>query len=227
MIAEEYYYHQEPKTSIPKGKTISFIVKTIKEIPTYFISALKNTDITKPLNENKLTQVLVEQINAVLLEKEYSILVQNQYSDLFYDTKGIPDFYFYESEKGKTNKPLFIVESKILPSPPPKTREKEYVVGGNKNGGIERFKIGKHGKGLNNCGIVGFIENESSEFWKNKVNSWINDISHNDDLWNKDERIIMKENKDNSAFLHSIVHRKETNDLLLYHFWITTNNTTR
>jgi len=222
MIAEEYYYHQEPKISIPKGKTISFIVETIKEVPVYFISALKNTDIIKPLNENKLTQVLVEQINAVLSEKEFSILAQNQYSDLFYGTKGIPDFYFYESEKGKVNKPLFIVESKILPAPPPKTREKEYVIGENKNGGIERFKIEKHGKGLNKCGIVGFVENERFEFWKDKVNSWINDLSSNDDFWNKDEKIIIKEHTKISAFLHSIAHRKEENDLLLYHFWIKT-----
>lgn len=222
MIAEEYYYYQEPEISIPKGKTISFIVKTIKEVPAYFISALKNTDITKPLNENKLTQVLVEQINAGLLEKEFSILAQNQYSDLLYGTKGIPDFYFYESEKGKNNKPLFIVESKILPTPPPKTREKEYVIGENKNGGIERFKTGKHGKGLNKCGIVGFVESECFELWKDKVNSWISELSNNDDFWNEDERIIMKENNDISAFLHSIAHRKQENDLLLYHFWIKT-----
>ncbi len=157
MIAEEYYYHQEPKISIPKGKTISFIVETIKEVPVYFLSALKNTVIIRPLNENKLTQVLVEQINVVLLKKEFSILAQNQYSDLFYGTKGIPDFYFTKIEQEKINKPLFIVESKILPAPPPKTREKEYVIGKNKNGGIERFKTGKHGKLLNIFGIVGIV----------------------------------------------------------------------
>ncbi|MEQ8172958.1 MAG: hypothetical protein ABRQ38_29005 [Candidatus Eremiobacterota bacterium] len=222
MIAEEYNYHQEPKISIPKGKTISFIVKTIKEVPAYFISALKNPEITQPLNENKLTQILVEQINAVLYKKELSISAQNQYNDLFYSTKGIPDIYFSEIEKGKTNKPLFIVESKILPAPPPKIREKEYVIGENKNGGIERFKIERHGKGLNECGLVGFVENDSFDFWKNKVNGWINDISNDDDFWNEDETVIMKENTNISAFLHSIAHRKEANDLLLYHFWIKT-----
>ncbi len=220
MIAEEYYYNQEPEISISKGKTISFIVNMIKEVPSYFLLALKNTDIIKPLNENKLTQVLVEQINAILLEKEFPILAQNQYIDLFSGTKGIPDFYFYESEKGKTNKPIFIVESKVLPTPLPKTREKEYVIGENKNGGIERFKIGKHGKGLNICGIVGFIENESFGFWQEKINSWIYELSNGDNFWNKDEKIIMKENLDISAFLNSIAHRKDDNDLLLYHFWI-------
>lgn len=222
MIAEEYNYYQEPEISIPKGKTISFIVKTIKEVPENFISALKNVDIIKPLNENKLTQILVEQINAVLLEKGISILAQNQYNDLFYGIKGIPDIYFNEIEKGKTNKPLFVVESKILPAPPPKIREKEYVIGENKNGGIERFKIERHGKGLNECGLVGFVESENFDFWKDKVNGWINDISNNDDFWNADEKVIMKENTNISAFLHSIAHRKEANDLLLYHFWIKT-----
>ena len=222
MIAEEYNYQQEPKTSIPKGKTVSFIVKTIKEVPDYFILALSNQEIIKPLNENKLSLILVEQISAILLEKEVPILVQNQSIDLFYGTKGIPDFYFFESEKGKSNKPLFVVESKILPAPPPKHREKEYVIGENKNGGIERFKIEKHGKGLNKCGIVGFVKKESFNFWKDKINSWIEDLSNTNTIWNVDEKVDMKEIKLNSAFSHSIAHRKEENDLLLYHFWIKT-----
>ncbi|MEA3452301.1 MAG: hypothetical protein U9Q83_10420, partial [Bacteroidota bacterium] len=107
MIAEEYNYHQIPKTNIPKGKTTSFIVDTIKEVPEYFISALKNPKLIQHLNENKLTQILVEQINAVLYDKNVSILAANQYSDLFYGTKGIPDFYFHTVEIGKTNEPLF------------------------------------------------------------------------------------------------------------------------
>ena len=67
-------------------------------------------------------------------------------------------FYFYEIEKGKTNVPLFVVEAKILPAPLPKKREKEYVKGDKKNGGIERFKLEKHAKGLNQCGMVGFVQ---------------------------------------------------------------------
>ncbi len=90
----------------------------------------------------------------------------------------------------------------------------------NKNGGIERFKTGKHGKGLNECGIVGFVASESFEFWKDKVNSWIDELSSSDGFWNEDEKIIMNENVDVSTFSYSIAHRKEENDLLLHHFWI-------
>ncbi len=219
MIVEEYNNNQEPKTSIPKGKTISFIVNTIKEVPEYFISALDNSKLIKPLNENKLTQILVEQINAVLFDKNVSISAENQYSDLFFGTKGIPDFYFHAIEKGKTNEPLFVVESKILPAPPPKNRKTEYVLGDNKNGGIERFKIEKHGKGLNECGIVGFIKQEGFEFWKNKVNDWIDNLAKDDIFWSSDEMLKVDKISTHYSFLQSIAHR-EIDDIFIYHFWI-------
>lgn len=220
MIAEEYNYSKAPKTTIPKGKTISFIVKTIKEVPSYFISALNHPKLIKPLNENKLTQILVEQINVVLSDKDFSILAENQYNDLFYGTKGIPDFYFHTIEKGKINEPLFVVEAKILPAPPPKERENEYVIGDKKNGGIERFKIEKHGKGLNNCGLVGFIKQDDFEFWKNKINDWIKNLSKENTFWNVDE--ILKEGKISThySFLQSIAHRETTEDIIISHFWI-------
>jgi len=220
MIAEEYYQHNNPNISIPKGKTVSFIIQTIQEVPQYFVLALKNPEIKLPLNENKLTQILVEQINSLLLEKGVSILAQNQYSDLFYATKGIPDFYFKEIEKGKTDKPLYIVESKILPSPPPKDREKEYVIGEKQNGGIERFKIHKHGKGLNDCGIVGFVIENDFEYWKNKINNWIYELSKIDDFWSENEEVKLINKTNDFAFIHSIAHRKKDNDISLSHFWI-------
>lgn len=220
MIVEEYNYNQEPQTSIPKGKTISFIVSTIKEVSAYFISALNNPKLIKPLNENKLTQVLVEQINAILLDKDFSILAENQYSDLFYGTKGIPDFYFHTIEKGKTNEPIFVVESKILPAPPPKEREKEYVVGDNKNGGIERFKIEKHGKGLNNCGLIGFVKQHSFEYWENQINDWIDNLSNDDTFWNVDEKLKINKISTDYSILHSIAHRRISSDISIYHFWI-------
>jgi len=222
MIAEEYNYHQNPKISIPKGKTISVIVQILKKVPDLFISALNNDSILKPLNEDKLTQILVEQINALLLEQEFPIQALTQYQDIYLGSKGKPDFYFTEIEKGKTNKPLFVVESKILPTPPPKEREKEYVIGVKENGGIERYKIEKHGKGLNECGLIGFIKENEFEYWQTQLNVWIDEIAINNSFWNIDEKIKIKEKKTNFAFLRSIAHRQSINDLILYHFWIKT-----
>ena len=227
MIVEEYYYQpQKPISSIPKGKTISFIISTIKKVPKHFHSAIQTQNIVKQLNENNYTQIIVEQINAILLESNYSILAQNQYSDLFYGTKGFPDIYFYQAEKGKINKPLFVVESKILPAPT-KNREQEYVFGEKENGGIERFKIEKHGKGLDECGIIGFVRDKDFSYWEKKINEWIKDLSKKDTFWNIDEKVDFQENNKNYAYLISLAHRKKSNDVRLHHFWIITNNTTR
>ncbi len=222
MIAEEYTPPQVLQTDIQVGKTVSFIVNSIKEVPPDFILALNTKGIIKPLNENKLTQILVEQINAILLEKGVSMFAQNQYSDLYFGKKGVPDFYFYQIEKGKTNIPLFVVEAKILPAPGSKKRKKEYVAGNKNNGGIERFKTEKHAKGLNQCGMIGFVQQFDFDYWKNEINSWIETLADENIGWNTDEKLICFENTCESSFLQSIAHRITTDDILIYHFWIKT-----
>ncbi|MCP5064432.1 MAG: hypothetical protein GY936_18485 [Ignavibacteriae bacterium] len=222
MIAEEFYYSQYPSSSINKGITISYILKTIKKSSTYFIESLDNRKTIKPLNEDELTQILVEQINALLRDDGTSISVLTKYHDITFGSKGFPDFYFHNIEKGQINAPLFIVESKRLPAPLPKTREKEYVIGDNKNGGIERFKLEIHGKGQVECGLIGFIEKEDFDFWKDKVNSWILDLVNTGTSWEKDEELSEKENNNNYAYLYSIAHRIKSIDLILHHLWICT-----
>ena len=220
MIVEENVIIQTPYTSVRTGATITYILETIKKSPVYFKLALTNPKLVKPLNENKLTQILVEQINALLIKTGASILAQTQYSDVFLGSKGIPDFYFQKVEKGQTNAPLFIVEAKILPAPPPKEREKEYVIGNNKNGGIERFKIEKHGKGLSECGMIGFIGKENCIFWKTIINNWIEDLSKSDSTWNKNESLKELENQTEFMYLNSVAHRTTSSDILLHHFWV-------
>lgn len=220
MIAEEFNYNQEPTSSIPKGSTILYILKTIKKSPVFFKLALTNPRLVKPLNENKLTQILVEQINAILLESEVPILAQTQYSDVFIGSKGIPDFYFHVVEKGQTKEPLFIVEAKILPAPPPKEREQEYVIGNNRNGGIERFKIEKHGKGLLECGIIGFIEKENFDFWETTINGWIQDLAELNEIWNKDEILNKIEHQTEFVYLKSKANTITSKNIILHHFWI-------
>ncbi len=125
-----------PEISSDQGKTISIIIEAIQAACPSFKKTITQKNLQLPLNENKLTQILVEQIE-VKIKSQPAIGVKNQYSDIFLGTKGIPDFYFHTVEEGATHEPLFVVESKRLPSP---TFEKEYVIGATKNGGIERFK---------------------------------------------------------------------------------------
>jgi hypothetical protein len=132
-----------------------------------------------------------------LIKANYTFLAGEQYSELFHKVKGIPDLYFYNLEEGITNTALFVIEAKILPTPSPAKREKEYVIGENFkvsgakecNGGIERFKLEKHGFTLKESGLIAFIENDNFTNWINKINTWIEDISKINSEWSIDEKI--------------------------------------
>lgn len=219
MTAEDFNITTEivsPEISSDSGKTIDIIIEAIKVACTPFKKVLAQTNLQLPLNENKLTQILVEQIE-VKIKKQPVIGVKNQYSDLFYGTRGIPDFYFHVVEEGAIHEPLFVVESKRLPSP---TYEKEYVIGKNKNGGIERFKIEKHGKELPQCGLVGFIEDFSKDYWIKTINDWIIELSKTDKNWSNEEILVESTYSNNCCYSNSKVKRISSEPVLLHHFLI-------
>ena len=218
MIADEYNHNHQPKTSIPKGTTISCILDCFKNTAPFFKKAITQPNIIKPLNENKLTQIFIEQLKVQLRKKQVTFDVGNQYSDIFFGTKGIPDFYFHNLEEGKVTLPLFIVEAKRLPAV--KTiNEMEYVKGQKNNGGIERFKNEKHGKGLPDCGILGFIEKEKISYWIEKINEWIKYLADTDNKWTVEEFIKQLEDEELFSYLISLANT-EKRSLKLHHFWI-------
>ena len=180
MIAEELIGYEIPDISAKTGTTVEYITQAIKDTCTPFKKAVNQPNILKPLNENKLTQIFVEQVEVKIKSNPY-VGVKNQYSD----------FYFHKVEEGVLHEPIFIVESKRLPS---QTFETEYVKGKNQNGGIERFKNEKHGKGLSECGLLGFIEKEDISFWLAKIKKWLEDLSGSDVNWSKDEMVKELEN---------------------------------
>ncbi len=205
-----------PEITSDPGKTISIIIEAIQAACTPFKKASTQSNLQLPLNENKLTQILVEQID-VKLKRQPAIGVKNQYSDIFLGTKGIPDFYFHTVEEGATHEPLFVVESKRLPS---QTFEKEYVIGEKQNGGIERFKIEKHGKGLSQCGLVGFVENVTCDYWLQTINKWIIELSETNADWHSDEVLVEYTNSDSYFYSISTVKRISSEPVLLHHFWV-------
>ena len=218
MIGEENIKQVgDPVLTGCEGKTINIILNSMKNAFPHFKKASKQTNLHLPLNENNLTQIYVEQVDVQITPQ--NIGVKNHYSDIFLGTKGIPDFYFHKKEEGVVHFPLFIVEAKRLPAPD-KRREKEYVVGDKNNGGIERYKTQKHGKNLNECGMLGFVEEETFHFWKQKINSWIIEFSSLPCSWQTDEILMEIENGKDFTILHSIAHRVSQNDIYLYHLWI-------
>ena len=122
------------------------------------------------------------------------------------------------------NNPFLTIECKRLPSPQ-KIREKEYLHG--KHGGIERFRLNKHGIDLYGRLIdinvmIGYVENLTFDFWLNEINNWINELSilEKDNLnWSKNDHLFKL--KSNKIFKSESSHLRISNKYVnLIHFWI-------
>lgn len=220
MIAEENLLNSSrPNISVSSTKVILLIndlmKKTVPNFKTYLGSSFY---AKKKLNEDELTQVYIEQSQILIRKEDYPFNINGQYRDINNLSKGFSDFYFYPNEQNISTTSLYSVECKRLPSPD-KPREKEYVIGKTNNGGIERYKIEKHGKGLEKCGLLGFIENESSDYWLLTVNNWIEELSIVSNDWKKDEILVQKEKTNNYCFLDSVAYRKK-DKIDLTHLWV-------
>lgn len=86
--------------------------------------------------------------------------------------------------------PIIVIEGKRLPAPTRK-REREYVTGSPEiSGGIQRFKLGLHGKDHSTVIIVGYLQDKEPHFWLNQVNAWISELSESEPkLWMQSEAL--------------------------------------
>ncbi len=118
---------------------------------------------------------------------------------------------------------FFHIEAKRLPTPK-KQREREYVIGKG-NGGIERFKKGKHGYGLKYSAMIGYIQKYDFKYWEKTINGWISNEIQSDktsDLkWNKSENLVKTDCTEVIAELISEHWRINQNPIKLYHLWVT------
>jgi hypothetical protein len=212
-----------PELTGNEGITIKRIKKSITDAIIPFKKSLGQHGIRADLDENELTQIFVHRVDYQINQLCQDISVSVQYYNALLKTEGVPDFYFYKREEAKEHEALFVVESKRLPSPSKTTSE--YVIGGKNNGGIERFKTEKHGKGLSQCGMLGFIEKETFLYWLRKINLCIENITKTNNSWKIDEILNMFEQNNDYCLLKSIVHRKlGDKDINLQHWWVLMKN---
>lgn len=121
------------------------------------------------------------------------------------------------------------IEAKRLPTLKRSDRdEREYVfvdhsVGKfNGNGGVERFKLNKHGAGLPVAIMFGYVQKETFAHWENKVNEWLG-IYSTTPPFNQKEQLGRIENQNNRfKSVHKRINKDEQPmpDITLYHFWI-------
>lgn len=223
MIAEENLSNKEqPSISITNASIILIISKLMKQaVPNFKTYIASDFYIKRNLNEDDFTQIYIEQAQILIRKHDYPFNINGQYRDITNLSKGFSDFYFYPNEENIATTSFFSVESKRLPSPE-KSREKEYVIGVTNNGGIERYKTEKHGKGLNKCGLLGFVEKEDFKYWTATINNWIEDLANTNKSWNSDEILSKIESNSSFCVLKSIAHRNK-DDINLSHLWIIVN----
>lgn len=223
MIAEENLSNMEqPNISIANTNVVSLISKLMKQtVPNFKTYIVSDFYKKRKLNEDDFTQIYIEQAQILIRKHDYPFNINGQYRDITNLSKGFSDFYFYPNEQNISTTSFFSVESKRLPSPE-KLREKEYVIGATNNGGIERYKTEKHGKGMNECGLLGFVEKENSTHWTVTINNWITDLAKTNKVWNSDEILSEIESNTDFCFLKSIAHRN-SDDINLSHLLVTVN----
>ncbi len=220
MLADHQPHSLLPKTSVPRGSTIKNLLHCFSCTVVFFQKAVNQPDLKRPLNENKLTQIFVEQLRIQMRKQEFYIDVSNQYYDVFFGSKGIPDLYFYMPEEGASNLPLFVFEIKRLPSV--SSEEREYVIGAKNNGGIQRFKNEKHAKGIGKCGIIAFVEEGELCSWQPIINGWINGLISKNAEWKSTEVLKLVKGGNKSYQMISIVSTASGIAKELHHFWLTT-----
>lgn len=125
------------------------------------------------------------------------------------------------------------IEAKRLPTPKSNDRdEREYVFVDHSqnrfkgNGGIERFKLNKHGEGLPVAIMFGYVQSNTFEYWEEKVNQWLQTYSSVAPCYQDEKlvRINSLSNRFQSKHLRiNYKNNKQINDIFIYHFWISMN----
>ncbi|NVO11363.1 MAG: hypothetical protein HXX16_15485 [Bacteroidales bacterium] len=147
---------------------LSFIDKHVPYFPPYYQT------VRDSKKENRISDFLVHHFE----------LCKNE-------TGGYFPFRFSknptQSESGKeTDIGVFVMTRNLKPLPiiefeakrfSESSNNKEYVCG--LRGGIERFKRGHHSSHLRVCGMFGYVQNQTSYDWIEKVNTWIKELSEN------------------------------------------------
>lgn len=127
-------------------------------------------------------------------------------------------------------KKLCWIEAKRLPTPNNVNRdEREYVFVDHSqnqyegNGGIERFKLNKHGEGLPVAIMFGYVQSNTFEYWEEKVNQWLQTYSSMVPSYSNEKLVRIGPNANRFQSIHLRIEYKnmqQINDITIYHFWI-------
>jgi hypothetical protein len=133
-----------------------------------------------------------------------------------------------EGRKHADFDPIMPIECKRLPTPKAKDRDdREYVITeGSTTGGIQRFKSGHHGAAHAFGAMIGYVQEENTKFWDERVSGWINGLADKLPGWTSKDLLCLRYSDDARRIaIFSSIHTRAGNlsDIELRHLWIAMN----
>lgn len=129
-------------------------------------------------------------------------------------------------------KPFLVIEAKRLPADR-NERETEYVTGatsgGSPTGGIQRFKLGLHGKDVETAVMVGYIQQKTPNHWHGAINGWIIELATeptpDECNWSSSDQLQKLKTDDKTRqsacqSSHERVNECVSSTITIHHFWI-------
>lgn len=130
---------------------------------------------------------------------------------------------------------LLLIEGKRLPAPA-KSRKMEYVTGGTDSegrpvfsGGIQRFKLGRHGADHKVAVILGYIQKQSPAYWHSRINDWVSELagkgSPDGCKWTVADKLKSQQlDRRKSTARSQSLHKREPvhggGKILIHHLWV-------
>jgi hypothetical protein len=177
--------------------------------------------LVSEIAEDKITQDIEIYLNEETRVNNTFFAFQNQHKEGIYTT----DIGVYL----RSNHNFFCwIEAKRLPTPISKDRdEREYVIvdKSNKkfkgNGGIQRFKEGKHASDLEYSIMIGYIQDDNNaNYWLSRINVWITELANTGGVFWSHEDSLKKFTYNKCDRFLSVHKRKGKNPITLHHYWI-------
>jgi len=209
----------------PVNAQFNAVVDFLKTHLSQFSKSIQKTNI---YNENGLNSRLSRFITNVASKETFFAEREIMENETQGSSPAVDIGIYLNVRDTQIDPPLITVfEGKRLTTELPKKRRREYVIGHEKDGkhikcgGIERFKLGIHGKNLNSAGMIGYLQNGESDTWEAKINSWIRDLCEEpfELAWSEHEQLNKQESDRHVTEYVSIVDRAN-NELHLTHLWI-------
>jgi len=106
-------------------------------------------------------------------------------------------------------------------------RKREYAYGHERKGkhvpcgGIERFKLSKHGRDFSHAGMIGYIQTGIPAFWHGQINSWVIELARqeHDPAWSAEEQLTILGVEGKGSTFTSTAFRSNSK-IHLTHLWV-------